>query len=98
MIRVSVGPPLVEQILLAREAKRPVLLEGDTGLGKSEIIKEVAERLDIIPKTIDLTLLEPSPGTSAVSGGRIENRADWRGDCVYVVPVGDTSTGRGDFK
>jgi hypothetical protein len=52
--------PRVEAILeVAYRARRPVLLEGPTGIGKSELIASVSKRLGIQHVVLDLSLLEP---------------------------------------
>ncbi|MBC7173371.1 MAG: AAA family ATPase, partial [Polyangiaceae bacterium] len=40
-------------------ARRPVLLEGPTGIGKSELVRGLAGRLGIESVVLDLSLLEP---------------------------------------
>ncbi|MET0343796.1 MAG: MoxR family ATPase [Polyangiales bacterium] len=50
----------VEAILeVAYRARRPVLLEGPTGIGKSELVAQVAKKLGIAHRVLDLSLLEP---------------------------------------
>ncbi|WP_394827893.1 AAA family ATPase [Pendulispora albinea] len=44
---------------VAYRARRAVLLEGPTGIGKSEIVRHVAEELGIATAILDLSLLEP---------------------------------------
>jgi hypothetical protein len=44
---------------LAYRARRAVLLEGPTGIGKSEVVRHVADRLGIGTIVLDLSLLEP---------------------------------------
>ena len=52
--------PRAESILeVAYRARRPVLLEGPTGIGKSELVAAVARRLGIEHVVLDLSLLEP---------------------------------------
>jgi MoxR-like ATPase len=46
-------------LALAYRARRPVLLEGPTGIGKSEIVRHVADALGIETIVLDLSLLEP---------------------------------------
>jgi hypothetical protein len=62
---------------LAYRARRPVLLEGPTGIGKSEIVRHVADALGVATVVLDLSLLEPpdlvglpviTPGGSGASG------------------------------
>jgi hypothetical protein len=69
---VPVGPRLEALIAIAYRARRPVLLEGPTGIGKSEIIAEVARKLGIATVVLDLSLLEPPDlvGLPVVQGGR----------------------------
>lgn len=56
---IPVGPRLEAVLELAYRARRPVLLEGPTGIGKSELVRQVAERLGIGTVVLDLSLLEP---------------------------------------
>jgi hypothetical protein len=56
---VPVGPRLEAVLELAYRARRPVLLEGPTGIGKSEVVRRVAERLGVSTVVLDLSLLEP---------------------------------------
>jgi hypothetical protein len=52
--------PRVEAILeVAYRARRAVLLEGPTGIGKSELVGQVARKLGIAHTVLDLSLLEP---------------------------------------
>ena len=46
-LAVPVGPRLEKVLTVAYRARRAVLLEGPTGVGKSEIIRRVAEQLGI---------------------------------------------------
>ena len=57
--KVAVGPELERILAVAHRAWRPVLLEGPTGVGKSEVVAGVAERLGIGLLVLDLSLLEP---------------------------------------
>lgn len=57
---VPVGPRLQAVLEIAYRARRPVLLEGPTGIGKSQVVQQVAERLGIRHEVLDLSLLEPS--------------------------------------
>ena len=59
LLQIPVGPRLGAVLELAYRARRPVLLEGPTGVGKSEIVREVAGRLGIATVVLDLSLLEP---------------------------------------
>ena len=69
---VPVGPDLVSILAVAYRARRAVLLEGPTGIGKSEVIQQVARSLGIDTVVLDLSLLEPSDlvGLPVLSEGR----------------------------
>ena len=69
---IVVGPRLEKILTVAYRARRAVLLEGPTGIGKSELVQQVALRLGIGIVTLDLSLLEPPDlvGIPVVSGGR----------------------------
>ncbi len=56
---LAIGPQLVRVIELAHGEKLAVLLEGPTGVGKSEIVERAAEELGIQLVILDLSLLEP---------------------------------------
>jgi MoxR-like ATPase len=63
----------VEAILeVAYRARRPVLLEGATGIGKSELVVQIAKKLGIAHTVLDLSLLEPPDlvGLPIIEGGR----------------------------
>jgi hypothetical protein len=65
--------PRVEAILeVAYRARRPVLLEGSTGIGKSELVAQVAKKLGIQCTVLDLSLLEPPDlvGLPVIEQGR----------------------------
>jgi hypothetical protein len=65
--------PRVEAILeLAYRARRPVLLEGSTGIGKSELVAQVAKKLGVACTVLDLSLLEPPDlvGLPVIEDGR----------------------------
>jgi AAA domain (dynein-related subfamily) len=65
--------PRVEAILeVAYRARRPVLLEGGTGIGKSELVAHVAKNLGISHIVLDLSLLEPPDlvGLPVIEDGR----------------------------
>ena len=57
--QIPVGPRLEAVLELAYRARRPVLLEGATGIGKSEVVRKVAESLGVATVVLDLSLLEP---------------------------------------
>ena len=65
--------PRVERVLsVAYAARRPVLLEGHTGIGKSAIVDSVTKRLGVQLVVLDLSLLEPPDlvGIPFLEGGR----------------------------
>ena len=69
---IPVGPRLEAVLELAYRARRPVLLEGPTGIGKSEVVRRVAEKLGIATTVLDLSLLEPPDlvGLPVIRDGR----------------------------
>jgi MoxR-like ATPase len=73
-LAVPVGPRLERVLTVAYRARRAVLLEGPTGVGKSEIVRRVAAALGIETTVLDLSLLEPPDlvGLPIVKDGRTE--------------------------
>ncbi len=73
-LAIPVGPRLERVLRVAYRARRPVLLEGPTGVGKSEIVRRVAESLSVETIVLDLSLLEPPDlvGLPVVKDGRTE--------------------------
>lgn len=71
-LALPVGPRLGRVLEVAYRARRAVLLEGPTGIGKSEVVRSVAEGLGIAHVVLDLSLLEPPDlvGLPVVEGGR----------------------------
>lgn len=69
---IAVGPRLERVLEIAYRARRPVLLEGPTGIGKSEIVRHTAQRLGLATVVLDLSLLEPPDlvGLPVVIDGR----------------------------
>src|SRR5262249_30863948 len=69
-----VGPRLERVLTVAYRARRAVLLEGPTGVGKSEIVRSVADALGMETIVLDLSLLEPPDlvGLPVVRDGRTE--------------------------
>jgi len=59
MDAIPVGPRLLAVLEVAYRARQPVLLEGPTGIGKSEVVEQLALELGIRHKVLDLSLLEP---------------------------------------
>ena len=54
-LAVPVGPRLEKVLAVAFRARRAVLLEGPTGVGKSEIVRRVAHDLGIETIVLDLS-------------------------------------------
>ena len=75
---IPLGPRLERVLEVAYRARRPVLLEGPTGIGKSEIVRRVADGLGVRTVVLDLSLLEPPDlvGLPVVEAGRT----------VYALP------------
>jgi MoxR-like ATPase len=73
-LAVPIGHRLERVLAVAYKARRAVLLEGPTGVGKSEIVRRVAETLSIDTVVLDLSLLEPPDlvGLPVVKDGRTE--------------------------
>ncbi len=70
--RIPVGPRLTAVLKIAYRARRPALLEGTTGVGKSEIVHQAARELGIQCTILDLSLLEPPDlvGLPVIKEGR----------------------------
>ncbi len=71
---MPIGPRLERIVEVAYRARRPVLLSGPTGVGKSEIIRRVAGTLGVDVTVLDLSLLEPPDlvGLPVVVDGRTQ--------------------------
>lgn len=69
---LPLGPRVASILEVAYRARRPVLLEGPTGIGKSELVASVARSLGIAHRVLDLSLLEPPDlvGLPVIEGGR----------------------------
>jgi MoxR-like ATPase len=69
---VPIGERAAAVLALAYRANRAVLLEGPTGIGKSDLVKQVADDLGIGFAVLDLSLLEPPDlvGLPIVEDGR----------------------------
>lgn len=69
---LPIGSRLLAVLKVAYRARRPVLLEGMTGIGKSEIITQAARELGIDVIVLDLSLLEPPDlvGLPVIEKGR----------------------------
>lgn len=87
MLEVTVGPELEEFCAWAIRADLPVLLLGKHGVGKSESLRAVAEKLKIGFITINLSAIEPVDlqGMPVVVGDRVE----------YVAPAWFPTAGSG---
>ena len=59
MDAIPVGPRLMAVLEVAYRARQPVLLEGATGIGKSEVVAQLAQSLGVRHMVLDLSLLEP---------------------------------------
>jgi hypothetical protein len=72
---------------VAYRARRAVLLEGATGIGKSQIVAQFAARRGIEARVLDLSLLEPPDlvGLPVIASGRTE----------YACPAELPTSGRG---
>jgi MoxR-like ATPase len=79
MITVTAGQPLKDVVALCGRARRPLLLVGRHGIGKSEILAEVAQDHNIGFVSRDLSLMEP---VDLVGLPRIED-----GRTVYSPPA-----------
>jgi len=73
-LAVPMGHRLERVLAVAYRARRAVLLEGATGIGKSEIVRRVADSLGIRTVVLDLSLLEPPDlvGLPVIKDGRTE--------------------------
>jgi MoxR-like ATPase len=69
---LPLGPRVAAILEVAYRARRPVLLEGPTGIGKSELVAQVAGSLGIAHLVLDLSLLEPPDlvGLPVIEDGR----------------------------
>lgn len=84
---INVGDPLIRVIQVAYAARINVLIEGPTGIGKSEIVAQAANEMGIGRITLDLSLLEPS---DLIGLPRIVN-----GKTTYAVPSFLPDEGKG---
>ncbi len=69
---LPLGPRVASILEVAYRARRPVLLEGPTGIGKSELVAHVARTLGVAHLVLDLSLLEPPDlvGLPIIEDGR----------------------------
>ena len=56
---LPIGDRVLEVLAVAYRARQPVLLEGPTGIGKSEIVGQFCARSGFDCRVLDLSLLEP---------------------------------------
>ncbi|MEI6236193.1 MAG: hypothetical protein WCT04_24320 [Planctomycetota bacterium] len=86
-MQLSIGDELVDALKLAYAAKRPVLLSGNTGIGKSQIAERAAKDLGIGFIARDLSLMEAPElaGMPITTGGELS----------YAIPKFLPKTGSG---
>ncbi|MEN0064225.1 MAG: MoxR family ATPase [Myxococcota bacterium] len=86
-LSLPIGPDVLEVLDWAYRARRPLLLEGRTGIGKSQIVATFAATAGIDIVVLDLSLLEPPDliGLPVVEGGRT----------TYAAPAELPTAGRG---
>lgn len=84
---LPIGPRVLDVLDVAWRARRPVLLEGPTGIGKSQIVTAFARRAGLDVLVLDLSLLEPPDlvGLPVIREGRTH----------YATPAELPSAGRG---
>ena len=88
MLTLAAGEPLLEVLILAKQADQPVLLEGRHGIGKSMLFEQAAARLGIGHIIRDLSLMEPPDLVGIPKVGK-------DGRTHYAVPAWLPSSGRG---
>lgn len=71
-VPMALGPRVEAVLEVAYRARRAVLLEGPTGIGKSELVAHLAKKLGIRHIVLDLSLLEPPDlvGLPVIEEGR----------------------------
>jgi hypothetical protein len=86
-LSVPIGDRVVDVLDLAHRAGRPVLLEGPTGIGKSQVVAQFAAQAGLDVTVLDLSLLEPPDlvGLPVIQGGRTH----------YASPAELPTEGRG---
>jgi len=68
---IPIGKRIILAAMVAYRARRALLLEGESGVGKSEILIQVARMLGVRCLVLDLSLMEPTDlvGMPRVEGG-----------------------------
>ncbi|MFT3700083.1 MAG: AAA family ATPase [Kofleriaceae bacterium] len=86
-LALAIGPRVVELLELAYRARRPILLEGPSGVGKSQIVEEFARASGLAFTVLDLSLLEPPDlvGLPVIADGKTH----------YASPAELPTSGRG---
>jgi MoxR-like ATPase len=84
---VPIGERAAAVLVLAYRSRRAALLEGPTGIGKSELVRQVAQSLGIGFAILDLSLLEPPDlvGLPVLADGRT----------AYAIPTSLPTGGAG---
>lgn len=80
---IPVGRRLLDVLHVAYRARLPVLLEGISGIGKSEIFQQLGRKLGIRVIVVDLPVLEPPDLVgipTAVDGRTVYARPSWLPD------------------
>lgn len=57
--KTPIGEGLIKQLLLLREARKPALLSGPTGIGKSDVAQQLAKKLQIGYRVLELSQIQP---------------------------------------
>src|SRR5947209_6926964 len=88
MHEIRAGMPLVDLLSLAYQADQPVLLHGRHGVGKSALVKQAAQQLNVQFIVRDLSLMEP-PDLVGIP------RVSDTGRTVYAAPSFLPGDGKG---